>query len=325
MPQYIGGPHMDITARFDADMLEWQKITNAAAAKLPPVRLEIPLEPHRAANDAVSMLSATGGPKMAESTDRWIAARGRRILCRVHRPRTDKPLPVLVYFHGGGWVWANIDTHDRLTREYADGADVAIVSVDYALSPEAVFPQAIEECAAVVRYIAAQGAEWGLDGSRIVLGGDSAGGNLAFGTALLLRDTGGPALRGLLAIYPVCTDDFSLPSYSEFGAGLGLTAEKMNFYWGVYAPRAADRASPYAAPLRADPKDLPSTLVQLAEMDCLRSEGEAMAAKLQAAGVPTQLETYTGVPHGFVRFTEHVAKSRQAMASACDWLKSVVS
>jgi len=311
---------MSLADRFDADMLAYQKTLNDIAAKYPPVRLEIPLEPHREANDAVSLHSAAGGPVMAETAERWLAARGRRILCRVHRPRTDRPLPVLVYFHGGGWVWASIDTHDRLAREYAAGAEVASVLVDYALSPEAVFPQALEECAAAVRHIGAHGADWGLDPGRILLGGDSAGGNLALGTALYLRDTAGPPLKGLLAIYPVCDDDFTRPSYTEFGAGLGLTAEKMRFYWGVYAPRAADRASPYAAPLRADPRGLPPTLVQLAELDCLRSEGEAMAAKLQAAGVATELQTYTGVPHGFARFTGHVAKSRQAMAAACDWL-----
>src|SRR4051812_22180618 len=101
---------------------------------------------------------------------------------------------VLVYFHGGGWVWANVDTHDRMTREYAAAGEVAVVSVDYALSPEAKFPQALLECAAVVRFIAEHGADWGLDSTRILLGGDSAGGNLALAAALLLRDTGGPAL-----------------------------------------------------------------------------------------------------------------------------------
>jgi len=310
---------------FDPDMAALLKVQAEAAAKLPPIRLEIPLEPHRATNDALSMLNGTGGPAMAETVDRWVAARGRRILCRVHRPRTDKPLPTLIYIHGGGWVWASVDTHDRLCREYAAGAEVATVSIDYGLSPEAVFPQALEECAAVIRHVAAHGGEWGLDTSRLVIGGDSAGGNLALGTALYLRDTAGPALRGILAIYPVCADDFSRPSYGEHGTGLALTTEKMRFYWGAYAPNAADRANPYAAPLRADVRGLPPTLVQLAELDCLRSEGEAMAAKLQAAGVATQLETYPGVPHGFARFTEHVARSRQAMASACDWLRRVMA
>ncbi len=315
---------MSDRADWDPEMAAYQQVLDAAAAKLPPVKLEIPLEPHRASNDAVSMLSAAGGPAMADSADRWVFARGRRIYCRVHRPRTDKALPVLVYFHGGGWVWASVDTHDRLTREYAAGAEVATVSVDYALSPEARFPQAVEECAAVVRHVAAHGAEWGLDGSRIVLAGDSAGGNLALGTALLLRDTAGPTLRGILANYPVTDSDLETESYRRYSDGYGLNADKMRFYWGCYAPNDADRINPYAAPARADVRGLPPTLIQLAELDVLRADGEKMAAKLQAAGVPTELETYAGVLHGFMRFTEHVAKSREAVARGCDWLRKVM-
>jgi len=316
---------MSDRSRWDPEMAAYQEVLDAAAAKLPPVKLEIPLDPHRATNDAISMISAAGGPKMAETTERWVFARGRRVLCRVHRPRTDKKLPVIVYFHGGGWVWASIDTHDRLTREYAAGAEVATVSVDYALSPEAKFPQAVEECAAVVRHVAAQGEAWGLDGSRIVLSGDSAGGNLALGVALLLRDTDGPKLRGILANYPVCDSNLDTPSYREFSDGYGLNADKMRFYWGVYAPSDADRINPYAAPLRGDLRGLPPTLIQLAELDVLRSDGEAMATKLQAAGVPTEVETYAGVLHGFMRFTEHVGKSRQAVARGCDWLRKMMA
>ncbi len=315
---------MSDRSHWDPEMAAYQRIVDAAAAQLPPVKLEIPLDPHRASNDAISMLSAAGGPVMAESTDRWVFARGRRILCRVHKPRTDKPLPVLVYFHGGGWVWASIDTHDRLTREYAAGAEVATVSVDYALSPEAKFPQAIEECAAIVRHVAAHGADWGLDGSRIALAGDSAGGNLAFGTALLLRDTNGPPLRGILANYPVTDSNLDTASYRAYSAGHGLSADKMRFYWGCYAPNEADRSNPYAAPLRGDLHGLPPSLIQLAELDVLHSDGEAMAAKLKAAGVPTELETYAGVLHGFMRFTEHVEKSRQAVDRGCHWLRGVM-
>ena len=119
-------------------------------------------------------------------------------------------------------------------RELAAAGEVATISVDYALSPEAKFPQALEECAAVVRDIAQAGAEWGLDPSRILLAGDSAGGNLALATALLLRDTGGPKLDGIVLGYPVCDSRFDTPSYQEFAAGHVLTREKMAFYWTVY-------------------------------------------------------------------------------------------
>ncbi|HEY3848250.1 MAG TPA: alpha/beta hydrolase fold domain-containing protein, partial [Acetobacteraceae bacterium] len=177
-------------SRWDPEMAAFTSAAEAAAANYPPVRLEVPLDPHRATNDALSLPYARGGPAMAETADRWIAAHGRRIFCRVYRPRVDRALPTMVYFHGGGWVWASVDTHDRLVREYCAAGEVAAVSVDYALSPEAKFPQALEECAAVLRWIAAHGGDWGLDTGRLVLGGDSAGGNLALATALLTRDTG---------------------------------------------------------------------------------------------------------------------------------------
>src|ERR1700761_5033779 len=175
-------------SRWDPEMAAFTAEQEKAPPAYPPVKVEFPLEPHRRVNDLLGMRTASGGPQMAETTDRWLHSRGRRIYCRVHRPVTDRPLPTLVYFHGGGWVWANVDTHDRMTREYAAAGPVAVVSVDYALSPEAKFPQALEECAAVTRFVAESGAEWGLDPTHLFVGGDSAGGNLALATALLLRD-----------------------------------------------------------------------------------------------------------------------------------------
>jgi acetyl esterase len=261
---------------------------------------------------------------MAETTDRHVDARGRKIFCRVFRPATDRVLPTLVYFHGGGWVWANVHTHDRMTREYAAAGAVAVVSVDYSLSPEAKFPTALLECAAVVRFIAERGAEWGLDQGRILLGGDSAGGNLALATALLLRDTGGPALRGVLANYPVSDARFDTESYKAFGAGgYGLNLERMAFYWDVYVPHEIDRLHPLAAPLRADLTGLPPVMVLLAELDVLRSEGEALIAKLRAAGVAVETETFAGVVHGFLRATGSVQKARDAVAMAGAWMKRV--
>lgn len=312
---------MSDPSRLDPEMRAFLTEQDAAAAQYPPIRLEIPLDPHRAVNDALNLRTSEGGPAVAEAADRWIAARGRRIFCRLYRPRTDRPLPVLVYFHGGGWVWASVDTHDRLAREYATAAGIAVVSVDYALSPEAKFPQALEECAAVVRDLAVRGAEWGIDPSRILLGGDSAGGNLALATALLLRDTGGPALSGVLATYPVCDSDLDTLSYREFGTGWGLSHERMAFYWSVYVPHAADRLHPLAAPLRADLCGLPPVLVHLAELDVLRSEGEALVSRLRAAGVPVETETFAGVVHGFIRAGGSVAKARDAVAKAAGWLR----
>ncbi len=311
-------------SNWDPEMAAFTALAEAEAAKYPPVKAELPLEPHRRINDLLGMRTAVGGPTMADSTDRWVSARGRRIFCRVHRPAADPQAPTLVYFHGGGWVWANVDTHDRMTREYAAAGQVNVVSVDYALSPEAKFPQALEECAAVVRFLAESGADWGLNPTRLLLGGDSAGGNLALGTALLLRDTGGPALRGILANYPVSDSRFDTPSYQAYGAGgYGLNRERMVFYWQVYCTHDADRLNPLAAPLRADLTGLPPILVLLAALDVLRSEGEALVEKLRAQGVPVETQTFAGVVHGFLRATETVTKARDAIAAAGAWMKKI--
>jgi len=316
---------MSDRSRWDPEMAAFTAAGEAEAKNYPPIRLEIPLEPHRVVNDALSMRNVEGGPVMAAVDDRWVAARGRKIFCRVYRPSLDRPLPVLVWFHGGGWVWASVETHDRLCREYAAAAGIAVVSVDYALSPEAKFPQAVEECAAVVCHVATHGGDWGLDGERFLLGGDSAGGNLCLATALLLRETGGPAARGLVCYYPVCDSRFDTASYQEFGdGGYGLNRQRMEFYWSVYATHEGDRSHPLAAPLRADLRGLPPALVHLAELDVLRSEGEALIAKLRAAGVPVEAETFPGLVHGFVRSGEFVAKARDAMAKAVTWMKRVL-
>jgi acetyl esterase len=314
---------MSDRSRWDPEMRAYQETAEAIATKYPPVKLEIPLEPHRRVNDAISLARGARGPAMAETTERWVAARGRRIYCRVHRPRTDRPLPALVYFHGGGWVWGSVDTHDSAARELAAAGDVATISVDYALSPEAKFPQALEECAAVVRHVAVAGTQWGVDPSRILLAGDSAGGNLALATALLLRDAGGPKIAGIIASYPVCDSRFDTPSYQEFATGHVLTREKMAFYWSVYVPHEADRTHPLAAPLRADLTGLPPVLVLLAELDVLRSEGEALATKLREAAVPVTMEIVPGVLHGFLRATDGVTRARDAVTKAGAWLRAV--
>lgn len=311
-------------SRWDPEMAAFTDMMEQEAAKYPPVRAAFPFEPNRRVNDILGMVTAAGGPEMAERADRFIDARGRRIFCRVFRPVTDRVLPTLVYFHGGGWVWANVDTHDRMTREYAAAGPLAVVSVDYSLSPEAKFPTALEECAAVVRWIAEHGASWGLDTKRILVGGDSAGGNLALATALLLRDTGGPALKGILANYPVSDSRFDTPSYQEFGAGgYGLNLERMSFYWDVYVPHAIDRLHPLAAPLRADLTGLPPVMVLLAELDVLRSEGEALVEKLRRQGVPVETHTFMGTVHGFLRATATVQKAREAVSMAGAWMVKV--
>ena len=309
--------------RLDPEMAAFNAMMEARAAALPPIRLQEPFDEPRALTEALNLPLAEGGPVMAESADLWVPARGRRVQCRVHRPDLPGPLPVLLYLHGGGWVWNSIDTHDRLMREYAAAAGCIVVGPDYALSPEAAFPQALEECEAVLRWIVAEGATWGADPARIVVGGDSAGANLAASLALWLRD--GPAplpTRGLLLNYGVFDSRLDTPSYAEFATGFGLTQDRMEFYWRVYAPRAVDRASPFTAPLRADLAGLPPCLLHIAELDVLASENHAMAARLQAAAVAVETRLFPGTVHGFLRAVGHVGQAREAVEAAGAWLRA---
>lgn len=318
---------MMTTDRWDPEMRAARERMDAEAAKYPPVLPQAPFDPHRAVNDRIAMLFGTGGPEMAQTEERWVSAQGRRVLCRLHRPVIGANQPLLVWLHGGGWVFASIDTHDRLVRELAAASGYAAVSVDYTLSPEARFPQAVYECAEVIRKIAADAAAWGINPARIVVGGDSAGGNLALATAIALRDhatsRGGPKLAGILAGYPVTDTDFDSPSYREFAEGFGLTRAGMQAYWDLYLRDHADRSNPLAAPLRDSQVGMPPTLVQLAELDVLYSDGERLAAKMAVAGVKVTLETYKGMLHGFLRFSEAVGKSRAAITSAGKWLKTL--
>lgn len=304
-----------------------------AAKAYPPMRLAAPFDQLRATNEALNLPWAAGGPVMADTDEHWVPAQGRRVLCRVHRPLTGAALPAMIYLHGGGWVLSSIDTHDRLARQYAAAGGVAAILVDYALAPEARFPTALLECAEVVRHVARHGAEWGVDGSRIVLAGDSAGGNLALATALLLREEGA-AVCGILAAYPATdlrlleTPAYSGPVYSGpvySGDEYGLGFDDMRAYRDLYLRHAIDRLHPLASPLLADCAGLPPTLIQLAELDPLRAEGEAMAARLHAAAVAATLHVTPGVLHGFLRLGSRVDAANAATDFAGPWLRQVTS
>jgi acetyl esterase len=302
-------------------MLAFQKEAEAFAAKHPAVGLEQPFDVQRAFNDMLAMRTATGGPVPAETVDRWIPAAGRQVFCRFYRPRTDRPTPVMIYLHGGGWVWSSVNTHDRIAREFSAAAQASVVSVDYALSPEAKFPSALNECVDVINYIARYGEAWGLDTSQILLAGDSAGGNLALATAIALRDQNGPSLKGMILAYPVCDSDFESSSYREFATGYVLTRDRMAAFWNAYVERPHDLRHPLAAPLRADLGGLPVALILLAELDVLRSEGEALAAKLRASGVDVEVNVFKGLIHGFLRASGTVAKAQDAFRRAGEWTR----
>jgi len=246
---------------------------------------------------------------------------------RVYRPSPAAELPALVYFHGGGHVICNLDTHDRMCRSLANASGTVVVSVDYRLAPEHKFPAAAEDAYAATRYVAEHPAEFGIDPNRIAVGGDSAGGNLATVVALMARDRGGPALKFQLLIYPVV--DFTgeqTESGREYGHGYFLDAEVMDWFTEQYFANPADCHSPYASPLKApDLRRLPPTLMITGECDPLRDQGEAYAARLRDAGVAVTLKRYEGMIHPFLSLAGIVDAGREAIQESGAAVRNALS
>ena len=220
----------------------------------------------------------------------------------VRPPDHELPLPVVMYFHGGGWVLGDKAAYDRVLREIAHGADAAVVFVNFTRSPEVRYPVAVEEVYAATEWIAKNGRSLNLDSSRLAVVGDSAGGNLATVTALLAKERGGPAIASQILLYPTTDSGFDTDSYDQFADGHFLTRETMKWFWNHYAPDVSMRAEPTASPLRASLEQLsglPSSLVLTAEFDVLRDEGEAYARKLTEAGVRVIAVRYLGTIHAF--------------------------
>lgn len=223
---------------------------------------------------------------------------------RIYRPKGAKgPLPVVMYFHGGGWVLGSKHTHDRLLRDLVNGTHAAFVFVSYTPSPEAQFPVPIEQAYAATKYIAEHGKNFDLDTSRLAMAGDSVGGNMVAVVTQLAKERKGPTIRYQVLFYPVTDSSLSQESYEEFANGPWLTRAAMEWFWDAYAPNKRDRRKTTAAPLSAARKQLeglPPALVIVDENDVLRDEGEAYARRLMEAGVDVAAVRFLATHHDFV-------------------------
>lgn len=273
--------------------------------------------------EAVREQWTRGGPAMAATEELRVGALGTRV--RILRPQVASAQPALVYLHGGGWTMFSIDTHDRLMREYAGRAGVTVIAVDYSLSPETKFPRALEETVDVIDWLRREGAAHGIDGSRLAIGGDSAGANLSVASQLKLRELGQPPVAAMLLNYGVYTDRVT-PSWQRYdGPSYMLEAGEMNQFWIHYLRNDADRGNPLAMPLLGDLQGLPPAFMAIAECDILLDGNTMMAQALREAGVDTEARVYPGATHSFLEAMSISDLANRALDDASIWLKQKLS
>ena len=278
----------------------------------------------------VAMAAERPGPDVAEVRELSIPGPAGDIPARYYRPAGSSAadeLPVLVYFHGGGWVIGNLDSHDGAARWMANRAGVAVVSVDYRMGPEHVFPAAVDDCWAATTWVAGPGAsELGIDAARLVVGGDSAGGNLAAVIALLARDAGAPSIRLQLLVYPAVDARMGHPSVDDNGTGFLLSKDDMIWFYGHYGLGRVVEADEWRlSPLLTPTLDgVAPAYVVTAEFDPLRDEGESYVAALEAAGVPVQHRRFDGMIHGFFTMVGAIDAADEAQEDAAKAIMSAV-
>lgn len=265
-------------------------------------------------------------PQVDRVREETIAGPGGPVPLRIYRGAGTADagaLPVHVYYHGGGWVLGDLDSHDWVCRKIANGAQCAVVSVDYRMAPEHVFPAAYDDSLLALNWVIENAARLKFDPARVSVGGDSAGGNLAAAVAIAARDTGKTKLRAQILVYPAVDLSMSGDYYGRFTKDLILTDETMQWFIDLYVPDKAMRKDWRASPLMAKSlAGLPTTLVILAGFDPLCAEGEVYAKKLEGAGVKVTTHTYPGQPHGFLSNGKMLPKANQAIDQITAALKA---
>ncbi|MEA2684468.1 MAG: acetyl esterase [Chloroflexota bacterium] len=268
---------------------------------------------------------------VAEVVDLASPGPAGEIPVRLYRPEVAAPPPLLVYFHGGGWTIGGLESYDRVCRALCRRSGCAVASVDYRLAPEHKFPAAVDDALAATAWLAANGDRLGYAGQRLAVGGDSAGGNLAAVVCIQARDAGGPAISFQLLVYPATDLGTALrpadatASYRDYGEGLLLEAKSMSWFSANYLRDDKDVDNPLASPLRTtDLGGLPAAFVLTGELDPLRDEGEAYAARLASAGVAVRQTRYAGLPHGFFSMFDIADAPNHAMDDAARALREAL-
>ena len=293
---------------------------NAGYAKFSPDG-EMTIAERRAVAERVREPWRSGGPVMAET--RNFELNGLRM--RLHRPSNESTLAAMLYIHGGGWALFSVDTHDRLMREYAQRAGIAVIGIDYSLAPEAKFPVALNEIVAAVEALRAQADGLGVDSARMAIGGDSAGANLTVAACLKMRDIGVAPVQAMVLNYGVYAPEHK-PSYLRFGEPPHcLTADEMDAFWHDYVDDSSQLSNTLVAPLHAQLHDLPPAFLAIAECDILADCNHELAQKLSAAGNAVEAIEYKGATHSFLEAMSVAALARKALDDQAAWLRKVLA
>ncbi|PBC49858.1 esterase [Rhodococcus sp. ACS1] len=263
---------------------------------------------------------------VARVVDAHYESGGAQIALRVYIPEGQAPHPVVLYFHGGGFVAGDLDVVDEPARAVANGAGAIVVAATYRRAPEHRFPAAADDAAAALQWVAANVGTYGGDPGNVVVMGDSAGGNLAAVTALRARDEDGPRLRGQVLIYPVIDPNAEFPSRREFAEGYVIGAGDLDWFWGNYLSSPEDATHPYAVPSRAASLEgLPPALVLTTENEVARDEAEAYAGALRQAGVDTEAIRFDGLLHGAFWMSGAVPRSSEMRSAVVEFVKRVTA
>jgi acetyl esterase len=276
----------------------------------------------RAASERTGAFLGESSVPLKDERDLALPGPHGQVPCRLYMPDQGETPPLLVYAHGGGFMQGSIPSWDHFLRDLVRQSGVAALSVDYRLSPEVKFPVAFEEIVAMVRLAAREGAGFGIDPSRLAVGGDSAGANLALAAALAMRDAGEKALRFQLLLYGCFTTDCESPSWQRFGQGAGLSQSQMRWIWETYLERPEQRSDWRAAPLGGNLAGVAPAYLIVGSLDPLLDDSNMLAARLKAAGVPHDLTVYQGINHGFIRYGRLIGTARRAIAECADALKA---
>jgi len=303
------------------DATEWIDPELVAAGKLLQKRglvaldrTQVPLSEVRAAVDRIGAFLGEGSIPLQHERDLTLPGPHGQVPCRLYLPDSaaDKP-PLLIYAHGGGFMQGSLPSWDAMLRELVRKSGVAALSVDYRLAPEYRFPVAFEEMVAMIRLAAREGVGLGIDPTRLAVGGDSAGANLALAAAAALRNAGERALGFMLLIYGCYSTDTESASWQRFGRGAGLSQTQMRWIWETYLERPERQRDWRAAPILADPTGLPPARLIVGSLDPLLDDSHHLAARLKEGGVPCELSIYDGINHGFIRYGRLIATARRAI------------